>query len=580
MTRTALAGVLALCLASPALSQETVEQRLDRLEKQNQVLQQQNLQLMQYMQTGGAGTDKSKGPSTPPDMGTPKPKEEAKKEEPKKSEEEKKAEEEAKKKWKLETEGYRIGSDLLMTANWVDGVVFSTKNKDFSMHVGGWMQYDNVWWNQSHDLLTARGSNAGAAQGVLSGASLGGINPLEDGTYFRRIRFMMDGTFWENYEFNLILALENDQLFTIGLDEFWVGAKDVPVLGTVRAGHVKAAHGLEADMTASSRAMTFMERSSYSEAIEGNINFITGLWIGNNYFDQRATWSTSFGRADQFSSTGTDFGDGQYMALGRVTALPLYDCDGRHLMHLGVAGGWFKAQNNLGNPPVPSATTFHNIQVRARPELRDDVPAGNSAGDPNGDSNRLVDTGVIACDSQWQLGTEFLYIRGPFSVQAEYGWVWLENVQGQVAGGKLNPAVTGNNQNYMFNGGYIQLAYTLTGENRSYDKRLGRLDTYYFGRKGPFTNAWFLRDESGNLNWGWGAWELAFRYSYLNLNNGTDLNRIQGGIMDGYSFGLNWYLNTNLKVQFDYVYNRRRELPDGSIPGFTSGFGTRIQFMW
>ena len=27
----------------------------------------------------------------------------------------------------------------------------------------------------------------------------------------------------------------------------------------------------------------------------------------------------------------------------------------------------------------------------------------------------------------------------------------------------------------MFNGGYIQVAYTLTGENRAYDKRLGTL---------------------------------------------------------------------------------------------------------
>ena len=37
----------------------------------------------------------------------------------------------------------------------------------------------------------------------------------------------------------------------------------------------------------------------------------------------------------------------------------------------------------------------------------------------------------------------------------------------------------------MFNGGYVQLAYTLTGENRAYDKRGGTLARYYFGNQGP-----------------------------------------------------------------------------------------------
>ena len=66
-------------------------------------------------------------------------------------------------------------------------------------------------------------------------------------------------------------------------------------------------------------------------------------------------------------------------------------------------------------------------------------------------------------------------------------------------------------QSYVFRGGYVQLAYTFTGENRSYDKRLGRLDSYYFGRQGNFNNAWFVRDEDGRLNFSMGAVEIAAR---------------------------------------------------------------------
>jgi phosphate-selective porin OprO/OprP len=609
MTAVAVGSVVALALASPAFAQETVEQRLDRLERQNQKLQEQNARLMGMMNTGGpvAAQAKESGPLSEKDVksiisGYLKEKEDAKKQQ----EDAKKLEE--------EQNGYRIGSDLKMSANWKDGVWLTTRNNDFTMHIGGWVMYDNVWWDQSGALIPPPGASAGpvttvkiggktvqVSPRVLSGDRLGGIGDLQDGTSFRRVRFMMDGTFWENYEYTLILALENFQIntatiggITTGVDEFWVGAKNVPLLGTIRVGHVKAAHGLEGDMTASSRTMTFMERSSYSEAIENNINFISGLWIGNTYFDQRATWTTSLGRSDIGAIDAADYGDGQYIAIGRLTALPLYCSEGRDLVHIGASGGWLKAQNNLGNPAV-YGSALHVLNLQARPELRDDVPAG---GVVNGNSIRMVSTGNLACNSEWNSGLEFLWIRGPFSVQAEYGWAWLNDVQGQAGAGRALATKVIGTQAYMFDGGYLQLAYTLTGENRAYDKRLGRLNTQYFGPQGPFTNAWFVRDENGRLDWGWGAWEIAARLSYLDLNaavnNGKAINRIQGGKMDGMTVGLNWYLNNNLKLMFDYVYNYRYDLPVGgvgntlqptnplisSIPGATHGVGVRMQFMW
>ena len=137
-----------------------------------------------------------------------------------------------------------------------------------------------------------------------------------------------------------------------------------------------------------------------------------------------------------------------------------------------------------------------------------------------------------------------------------------------------------NPQSYTFSGGYLQLAYTLTGENRSYDKRLGRLDSYYFGRKGNFSNAWFVRDEDGRLNWSMGAWELAARYSFVDLNNGVGVNRVQGGMLDGVALGLNWYLNDNFKFQFDYVYDHRYDVPTGTNAGWTRGLGMRMQFSY
>jgi phosphate-selective porin OprO/OprP len=480
-------------------------------------------------------------------------------------------------------ECYRIGSDLSVKVNFKDGLFLwlETPNKDFTMHLGAWMQWDNVWWSQSPALRAAPGSRPGNAQGVATGVALGGIGELEDGEYFRRIRPFAEGTFWGTGEYRLIPALENNQFSTSGLDEFWVGETFIPVIGSVRVGHVKDPMGLEGDMTASSRCMTFMERSSYSEAIELNQNFVTGLWFSNNYFEQRMTWSAAVFRPDQAASTGSFFGDGQSGVQLRFTGLPIYEDEGRHLLHLAISSGWRDGTANIGS----AAFTGNTIELRARPEMRDDVPSGSPTGNaqiiPNANSNRMVDTGVIASDNEYLMGLESLYIRGPFSVQAEYGWNWINNAVGVVQ----NSTATGfvplaSPQNYMFNGGYVQLAYTLTGENRAYDKRLGTLAREYFGKQGPFENAWIVRDDCGNLCWGLGAWEIAARYSYVNLNSGSGLNRIQGGAMDGISLGLNWYMNTNLNVMFDWAYDNRYDLPVGTVPGYTSGFGARVQFQF
>ena len=290
------------------------------------------------------------------------------------------------------------------------GIMFETPNKDFTMHLGGWAQWDNVWWNQSASL-----------QGVPNAQNqspAGGFGTLEDGDYWRRIRLVMEGNFWQTFEYRWNFALENSAFNSVNVDEFWVGVNKVPLIGTIRAGHVKNAMGLEGDMVSSSRCMTFMERSSYSEAIELNQNFVSGLWFGNTFLtDDRATWSAVVFRTDNANS-GDFFGTGQWGMQGRVTALPFYEDEGRHLLHVGLSGGW--RSGTAGKPGSPN----DNVDLRARPELRDDAPAGDgypASGTtaatggfapanyylPDANSNRLIDTGKITCIDDMLLGLEF-----------------------------------------------------------------------------------------------------------------------------------------------------------------------------
>jgi phosphate-selective porin OprO and OprP len=460
----------------------------------------------------------------------------------KEQEAKKKEEEEAKKK-EADAKGYEVGSDLKMSARWdpANGVRFETPNKDFSMHFGFRFQDDWVWWSQDRSLRPANQ-----------------VGDLQDGTFFRRIRPSWDGTAWEVVEWNCELALEQTRQGIPTLDEVWVGITKLPILGSVRIGHMKVPQGLEGDMVSSSKAMTFLERAAYTDAFYQN--FAPGLWTGNSVLDQRLTWAFMAYRQELslHDNNGADFEDGEYAYTGRLTGLPIWECDGRHFLHLGVSATWRK-----GEKPDPGLTGPAVVRYRARPEMRDAIGDFGTAPLP-GNSVRWVDTGNIIADSATVYGTELLYVLGPFSLQAEYAWAFANNAV-------VNKANAGD---LGFNGGYVQLSYFLTGENRIYDRRLGRIGTTYIAR--PFTPFWSVNEEDGSWSWGIGAWELAVRYSHLDLDNGP----IQGGQLDGWELGVNWYLNTNWKIQFEYLHNNRYHLKPGQIPGDLDAFGIRTQIFF
>ena len=41
-------------------------------------------------------------------------------------------------------QGNPLGAGMAMPAQWANGLWFTTPQKDFTMHIGGWVQFDNV----------------------------------------------------------------------------------------------------------------------------------------------------------------------------------------------------------------------------------------------------------------------------------------------------------------------------------------------------------------------------------------------------------------------------------------------------
>ena len=96
----------------------------------------------------------------------------------------------------------------------------------------------------------------------------------------------------------------------------------------------------------------------------------------------------------------------------------------------------------------------------------------------------------------------------------------------------------------LFKAAYLAVSWFPTGENRPYNFRTGR-----FGRVHPTRN--FL---STKTDWGAGAWEIALRYSRLDLDDGP----VKGGRLRGMTFGVNWYLNPQIKILANVVQSELR----------------------
>src|SRR5262249_52374361 len=131
----------------------------------------------------------------------------------------------------------------------------------------------------------------------------------------------------------------------------------------------------------------------------------------------------------------------------------------------------------------------------------------------DGNTTRLIDTGLLNAANNQCLGAELFFVRGPLSITAEGTYSYIEGYRlpagvagGQVLAGERN-----------FYGYYVTASYFLTGENRTYDRRLGKLAPFYHsGVRSPF---FAVKDDNGKPNFGWGAWEIAARYAFVNLDD-------------------------------------------------------------
>lgn len=317
------------------------------------------------------------------------------------------------------------------------------------------------------------------------------------GTTLRRARIGVDGKIFNDWLYRLEADFATASIDT-GSNEIDVKDAYIAYAGfdntKITIGQHKTPNSLS--QLTSSTDLLLTERPLAVEAFNHRVtaggDYKPGISVGYSAKNYTVTGGL-FGA--NFATTGFSGNDESWGPAARVTFAPINEKTA--VLHFGASGYWRDAGGN------------GTVRFRSGPEVS------------TVDSNRLVDTGALSADNYASGGVELAGLYGPFYAQAEY---LVASVNRK-----------GNLPDANFDGGYATVSYALTGESRGYKNGV-------FTRIKP-KNPFSLK--GGGL----GAWEIAARYSTIDLNDGAVL----GGTQDNFEAGINWYPNEYLRFALDYV---------------------------
>ena len=353
---------------------------------------------------------------------------------------------------------------------------------------------------------------------------------LNDGTNFRRARFGIDGTLFKDFSYGLLYEFGGSGAEEPGrIQEAFFQYNGLKPF-RFRLGAFEPNVGLAA--ASSTSGIALMERPSVAEiarnvaAGDARSAFqvtATGA-LGEGDTSMSTNWFVSTAlTGNVVAQANANGGGGEQQAwLGRVALAPSFP--GGLRAHLGANAQYvFHAADSTG----PSAAAGrYPIQLRDRPELRVD-------------GTRLVDTGAIDTNHASVYGAEAALGYRSFLVEGEYFKFDFDRR-------RTGAAVLGDPD---FDGWYVQGSWVLTGEQRAYNAGEARFDA-------P-KPAYNFNAAAGT----WGAWEVAARYSVVNLdwNAGrpgfaTPAGGIRGGEQKITSVGVNWYLNPTIRMMLNYLH--------------------------
>jgi phosphate-selective porin OprO/OprP len=319
----------------------------------------------------------------------------------------------------------------------------------------------------------------------------GDLDPT-DGTELRRARMEMSGTIQEDWRWAAEADFANNGARILDWWLAYTGIEDT----TLTAGHAKQPYSLSVEM--SSNDIAFVERSIDNSLVIPFVDRAIGLRMdtnGDNWFFAGGVFGESVGPTDSGAADGPE----GWGVAGRFIYAPVITDES--ILHLGVRGSHRLPASNRQSVRIQTETTnMSNLFV--------------------------VNARIDDYDSVSLVGPEIGLSYGPFTLLGEYNLAQFDQDDGTTL---------------EFNSWHIGLHWLFGAA--PYAKSY-RIDAGEWKRPVP------LQDFSVHSGGGWGAFEIAGRYASIDMNDGD----FTGGSQDTTSLALNWYINNNVRIMFDWTY--------------------------
>ena len=285
---------------------------------------------------------------------------------------------------------------------------------------------------------------------------------------------------------------------------------DIPLPADLTLSVGKQRESITMERVSSLTNLPMQERSTINDAFLPARNH--GLVLSGTAGD----WSTwALGAFNDWIDSDESFSDTSTQLMGRVTWVPAVSQDESNLLHLGLG--------------LRHSDAKQPLRFGVRPEFNN--------------APRYADTGEISADEAMTYNLETYWRKGAYLVGFEYLGVDVDSVE---------------SGNPYFSGYSVTGSWAVTGEMRAYRKRSGTFDGLPVSK--PVNQG------------GWGAFETVFRYSSLDLTEGT----VDGGELDVLSLGLNWWLTRRAQFSINY---RDISLDRDGLQGESSGVNVRLLLM-
>jgi len=324
--------------------------------------------------------------------------------------------------------------------------------------------------------------------------------------YLNRARPILTGTLWKYYDFN----------FTPDFGQGKVVLQDAYINdhmfddANIQVGKYKAPFDLERLQV--DRYLEYSQRSEIQNLVPNRD--IGAELFSNTLFDNRLTYQVALmnGVPNNTASVDGDNNDGKDF-VGRLFATPFVNSDNDWLT--GFGAGFAATYGDEFNNTISTYKTYGQ------------------------QTWFTYNKGVTASGMRFRYEPQLYYYHRQFGLMAAFASDrHALNLNGIVTRGKT-PVYVNNYSTFTDTGYLAQLSYVLTGEDATFR---GVTPRHPFD---PTHGSWGAFDvvaRISNVAVDSGVFKLGYANANVSANNATE-----------YAFGINWYLNNNVKWQIDYA---------------------------